>query len=177
MNGWAEEPVLPGVVYVWESHQWVSLLGCSHSLSSCALWLLLTELRTSPDFSPAAPLSIKGSRFKQTVVVVILEPGVVLRQWKSFFSRQGEYRLWLEQSLLRWLRWIVSSYSPGSRSNRSVSVEDTVHEGEWFKSLRHAAGVGTVFIWQYIYSVPRLYIHWDMLIEIERWSLAGYTRN
>lgn len=30
----------------------------------------------------------------------------------------------------RWLRWIVSSYSPGARSSRSVSVEDTVHEGE-----------------------------------------------
>lgn len=57
----------------------------------------------------------------------------------------------MEQSLLRWLRWIVSSYSPGARSSRSVSVEDTVHERECFKSLRHAASVGTVFIWQYIY--------------------------
>lgn len=30
----------------------------------------------------------------------------------------------------RQLRWIVSSYSPGARSSRSVSVKDTVHEGK-----------------------------------------------
>lgn len=101
MNGWAEEPVLPGVVLC---------LGIPSVSQPSGLQPLPKLLRSDYYFRVkdkswllflvlAAPLSITGSWFKQTIVVVILESGVVLRQWKRFFSRQGEYRLWLEQSL------------------------------------------------------------------------------